>query len=117
VGRIDEEGYLFIVDRIKDMIISGGLNIYPTEVENTLYQHEAVEECAVAGLAHEEFGETVTAFVLLKPGFDVEETDLIGFCKQRMASYKAPKKIVYVDDFPRTPQGKLLKRELRKLSI
>jgi long-chain acyl-CoA synthetase len=113
VGRLDEEGYLYIVDRIKDMIITGGLNVYPTEVENALYLHESVEECAVAGLAHDEYGEVVTAFVRLKQGFGVTEDELIRFCKQRIASYKAPKKVFFVEDFPRTPQGKLLKRKLR----
>ena len=117
MGRIDAEGYLYVVDRIKDMIISGGLNIYPTEVENVLYRHDFVEECAVAGLPHEEYGEAVAAFVQLKPGREVVESDLIKFCKKWMASYKAPRKIVFVKDFPRTPQGKLLKRELRKYSF
>ena len=117
VGRMDAEGYLYIVDRIKDMIISGGLNIYPAEVENILYRHDVVEECAVAGLPHAEYGEAVTAFVRLKPGCETTESDLIKFCKGQIARYKAPKKIVFVKDFPRTPQGKLLKRELRKLSF
>ncbi len=116
MGRIDAEGYLYVVDRIKDMIISGGLNIYPAEVENVLYRHDSVEECAVAGLPHEEYGEAVAAFVQLKPGREVVESDLIKFCKKWMASYKA-RKIVFVKDFPRTPQGKLLKRELRKYSF
>jgi long-chain acyl-CoA synthetase len=117
MGRIDAEGYLFVVDRIKDMIISGGLNIYPAEVENVLYRHDSVEECAVAGLPHEEYGEAVAAFVQLKPGREAVESELIKFCKKQMASYKAPRKIVFVKDFPRTPQGKLLKRELRKHSF
>jgi long-chain acyl-CoA synthetase len=117
VGRLDGEGYLYIVDRIKDMIISGGLNIYPTEVEAVLYRHDAVEECAVAGLSHAEYGEAVTAFVRLKSGYNATESDLITFCKGELARYKAPKKIVFVKDFPRTPQGKLLKRELRKTSF
>jgi long-chain acyl-CoA synthetase len=113
VGRVDEEGYLHVVDRLKDMIITGGLNVYPTEVENVLYLHEAVEECAVVGLAHDEYGEAVAAFVRLKQGAAAMEDELTRFCKERMASYKAPKKIVFVEALPRTPQGKLLKRELR----
>lgn len=117
VGRIDEEGYLHIVDRLKDMIISGGLNVYPTEVENVLYLHESVEECAVVGLAHEEYGEAVAAFVRLKQDAALTEEGLIRFCKDHMASYKAPKKVFFVEDFPRTPQGKLLKRELRNRSF
>jgi len=117
VGRLDREGYLYIVDRLKDMIISGGLNIYPNEVENVLYLHECVEECAVAGLSHEEYGEAVTAFIRLKAGREAAEADLVKFCKERMASYKAPKKIFFVEDFPRTPQGKILRRELRKRTL
>ncbi len=114
VGRFDGEGYLYIVDRIKDLVITGGLNVYPTEVEEVLYAHEAVEECAVTGLPHAEYGEAVTAFVRLRRGRRATGDELIRFCKQRMASYKAPKSVRFVDDFPRTPQGKLLKRELRK---
>ena len=117
IGRIDEEGYLHIVDRLKDMIISGGLNVYPTEVENVLYLHESVEECAVVGLAHEEYGEAVTAFVRLKQGAATTQDELVRFCKDHMASYKAPKNVFFVEDFPRTPQGKLLKRELRNHSF
>ena len=108
VGRIDEDGYLYIVDRLKDMVISGGLNVYPTEVENVLYLHQAVEECAVVGRPDPEYGETVIAFVHLKQGCDCRSDELIRFCKENMASYKAPKKIIFVEEFPRTPQGKLL---------
>ena len=114
VGRFDEEGYLFIVDRIKDMIISGGLNIYPTEVEEVLYTHEAVEECGVVGMPHKEYGEAVAAFITLKSGKEITEEELVTFCKGKMASYKAPKKIFFMDELPKTPQGKILKRELRK---
>lgn len=117
VGRIDEDGYLHIVDRLKDMIITGGLNVYPTEVENILYQHHSVEECAVVGLPHDEYGEAVTAFILLKQGLRSREEELINFCKKYIASYKAPKNIFFVNEFPRTPQGKLLKRELRNRSM
>lgn len=114
IGRFDDDGYLYIVDRIKDMIISGGLNVYPTEVEETLYTHDAVEECAVTGTYHKEYGEAVTAFVKQKEGKAISEAELIRFCKERMASYKAPKKVLFVKDFPKSPQGKILKRELRK---
>ena len=114
VGRLDEDGYLYIVDRIKDLIISGGLNIYPTEVEEVLYTHTSVEECSVVGIPHIEYGEAVSAFVKKKPGFECSEAELIGYCKERMASYKAPKKIVFVDDLPKSPAGKILKREIRK---
>ncbi len=116
VGRFDEDGYLHIVDRIKDLVITGGLNVYPTEVEEVLYRHDTVEECAVTGLPHPEYGEAVTAFIRLKRDCETTEEELIRFCKESMASYKAPKRVLFVEDFPRTPQGKLLKRELRKSS-
>jgi long-chain acyl-CoA synthetase len=114
IGRLDQDGYLYIVDRIKDMIISGGLNVYPTEVEEVLYTHAAVEECAVIGMPHIEYGEAVTAFVKIKRGLACSEAELIGFCKERIASYKAPKKITFVDELPKSPAGKILKREIRK---
>ncbi|MFP4038105.1 MAG: class I adenylate-forming enzyme family protein [Desulfobacteraceae bacterium] len=113
IGRMDREGYFYILDRVKDMIISGGLNIYPREVEEVLYTHQAVEECAVVGLEHPEYGECVTAFVQAKQGARVDEVELIEFCKQRMASYKAPKRVVFERALPKSPQGKILKRELR----
>jgi acyl-CoA synthetase (AMP-forming)/AMP-acid ligase II len=115
VGVFDPEGYLYIVDRIKDIIITGGEHVYPKEVEDLLHQHKAVNECGVVGLPHPEFGEAVTAFVTLKPDMMAEERDLILFCKERMARYKVPKAIRFVKDLPKTPQGKILRRELRKL--
>jgi long-chain acyl-CoA synthetase len=115
VGRFDNEGYLYIVDRIKDVIISGGLNVYPTEVEEVLYTHDAVEECGVVGTPHEEYGEAVTAFIVLKKQKKASEEDLIRFCKGKIASFKAPKKVFFVKELPKTPQGKILKRELRKI--
>lgn len=115
VGVFDSEGYLYIVDRIKDIIITGGENVFPKEVEDLLHQHKAVNECGVVGLPDREYGEAVTAFVTVKPGMTVEEQDLIAFCKSRAARYKAPKKIRFVADLPKTPQGKILRRELRKL--
>jgi long-chain acyl-CoA synthetase len=115
IGRLDEDGYLYIVDRIKDMVISGGLNVYPTEVEEILYTHAAVEECAVVGMPHTEYGEAVSAFIKKKQGLECSEDDLIDYCKKRKASYKAPKKIFFVDELPKSPAGKILKREIRKL--
>jgi len=115
VGVFDPEGYLYIVDRIKDIIITGGENVYPKEVEDLLHQHKAVNECGVVGLPHQEYGEAVTAFVTLKPDTTVAERELIAFCKERMAGYKVPKAIRFVADLPKTPQGKILRRELRKL--
>ena len=113
IGRLDQDGYLYIVDRIKDLIISGGLNVFPTEVEEILYTHATVEECAVVGMPHSEYGEAVTAFVKIKQGKPCSEADLISFCKAQIASYKAPKKILFVDELPKSPAGKILKREIR----
>ena len=117
VGVFDEEGYLYIVDRIKDIVITGGENVYPKEVEDMLHEHGAVNECGVVGMPHEEYGEAVTAFVMLKPGMNTDEGTLISFCKERMAGYKVPKKILFVADLPKTPQGKILRRELRKIKL
>lgn len=114
VGRFDEEGYLYIVDRIKDIIITGGENVYPKEVEDVLYTHDAVSECAVVGWPHPEYGEAVTAFVALKQGKVADEEEIIFFCKERLARYKAPKKIHFVKELPKSPQGKILRRELKK---
>jgi acyl-CoA synthetase (AMP-forming)/AMP-acid ligase II len=96
------------------MIISGGLNVYPTEVEEILYTHPAVEECAVIGMPHSEYGEAVSAFVKRKQGRECSEKDLIDYCKKHIASYKAPKKILFVEELPKSPAGKILKREIRK---
>lgn len=115
VGVFDPEGYLYIVDRIKDIIITGGENVFPKEVEDLLHQHRAVNECGVVGLPHHEYGEAVTAFVTLKPNMTVDERELIAFCKERIARYKVPKSIRFVEDLPKTPQGKILRRELRKI--
>ena len=117
VGRFDEEGYLFIVDRLKDLIITGGLNVFPTEVEEIIYTHDAVEECSVVGLPDKEYGEAVTAFIRLKKDHHPSEAEIIRFCKGKTASYKAPKRVIFVKDFPRTHQGKILKRELKKNKV
>lgn len=115
VGVFDEEGYLYIVDRIKDIVITGGENVFPKEVEDLLHQHKSVNECGVVGLPHKEYGEAVTAFVTLKPDMTADERTLIAFCKERLAHYKVPKAIHFVSDLPKTPQGKILRRELRKI--
>jgi long-chain acyl-CoA synthetase len=115
LGEFDDEGYLYIVDRIKDVVITGGENVFPKEVEDILHQHPAVNECGVVGLPHPEYGEAVTAFVMLKPDKNVDEQTLISFCKKRMARYKVPKAIHFAADLPKTPQGKILRRELRKI--
>ena len=114
VGLLDEDGYLYIVDRLKDMIITGGENVYSLEVEDVIYTHPDVQECAVIGSPDKEWGEIVTAFVIPQPNKTIDEKRLRGFLKSRLSSYKVPKLISIVDDFPKSPAGKILKRALRK---
>ncbi|MFM7783159.1 MAG: AMP-binding protein, partial [Gammaproteobacteria bacterium] len=111
----DEAGYLFIVDRAKDMIISGGENIYSTQVENAIHRHPAVLESAVIGVPDSEWGETVKAVVVLKPGMNATEKEIIDEARRHLASYQKPRSVVFVDSLPKAPTGKILKRELRKL--
>jgi long-chain acyl-CoA synthetase len=113
-GYLDEEGYLFLTDRIKDMIVSGGENVYPIEVEEALAQHPAIDQVAVIGVPHERWGETVKALVVLRPRAAATSDELIAFARARLAGYKLPRSIDLVDDLPRTPSGKVLKRELRE---
>jgi len=114
VGFIDEKGYVFLVDRKKDMIVSGGYNIYATEVENCINSHPAVQNCAVVGIPDENWGEAVCGVVVLKKGEILEKQSLIDFCKQHIARYKAPKKVDFVDELPLSPVGKVLRREIKK---
>ncbi|HKU97444.1 MAG TPA: AMP-binding protein [Vineibacter sp.] len=114
VGRLDEDGYLFITDRAKDMIISGGVNIYPAEIEAALLKHAAVQDAAVIGIPDDEFGEQVKAFIELKPGARATPEDIIAHAKDHLASYKRPKSVDIVAELPRNTMGKLLKRELRE---
>jgi long-chain acyl-CoA synthetase len=113
-GYMDEEGYVYLVDRVKDMIISGGENIYPAEVENALFGHPAVADVAVIGVPDDKWGEAVKAIVVKRPGAEANSEELIGFARERIAHYKAPRTVDFVDALPRTPTGKILKRELRK---
>jgi long-chain acyl-CoA synthetase len=112
VGYRDEDGYFFIVDRKSDMIIRGGENIYPREIDEVLYQHPAVAAAATIGIPDQLYGEEVAAFVVLKDGPQVTEPELIAYCTERLADYKCPKSIRIVKDIPKGPTGKLLKREL-----
>jgi long-chain acyl-CoA synthetase len=112
IGYRDEDGYFFIVDRKSDMIIRGGENIYPREIDEVLYQHPAVAAAATIGIPDKLYGEEVAAFVVPKDGSEVTEADLISYCTERLADYKCPKSIRIVKDIPKGPTGKLLKREL-----
>lgn len=112
IAYMDEDGYFFIVDRKKDMIISGGYNVYPREVEEVLYEHPAVQEAAVAGVPHKYYGEMVKAFVVRRGGASVSEDELIEFCKEQLASYKVPKEIDFREELPKTLVGKVLRRVL-----
>ena len=114
VGYLDEEGYLFIVDRLKDLIISGGENVYPREVEEVLYQRPEVAECAVIGLPDPEYGERVTAYLVLKPGGQLDRAALKAFCRENLAPFKVPKDFIALASLPTSPAGKILKRELRR---
>ncbi len=113
IGRRDEEGYIYIVDRVKDMIIRGGFNVYPREIEEVLMTHPAVSLCAVIGVPHERHGEEVKAFVILKEGTELTEAELVVWSKQNMADYKYPRLIEFRTTLPMTATGKILKNELR----
>jgi len=114
MGRYDERGFIYIVDRKRDMIVSGGENVYPREIEEIFYQHPAVKEVAIIGIPDPYWVERVHAVVVLKEGSTVTPEELIEFCKGRIARYKAPKSVEFVDSLPKTPSGKILKRELRE---
>lgn len=113
VGYMDEQGYLYILDRTKDMIISGGNNIYPREVEEVLLRHPAVQEACVFGVPDREWGEAVKAVVVLRQGHAATEEELIAFCRNHLASYKKPQSVDFVEELPKNAYGKVLKRELR----
>jgi long-chain acyl-CoA synthetase len=113
VGYMDQRGYFYIVDRKKDQINTGGYKVWPREVEDVLYEHEAVREAAVVGVADEYRGESVKAFISLKPGRSVEPDEIVAFCKERMAAYKYPRSVEVLDEIPKTATGKMLRRLLR----
>ena len=114
LGRVDDEGFVFVEDRLKDMIISGGENIYSPEIERVLAEHPAVMEVAVIGVPDERWGETVKAVVSLKPGAAATDAELIAFCREHLAGFKCPTSVDVIEALPRNPTGKILKRELRK---
>jgi acyl-CoA synthetase (AMP-forming)/AMP-acid ligase II len=114
LGRFDEDGYLYIVDRKGDMIISGGVNIYPREVEEVLYQHPSVLEASVIGVPDDYWGEAVKAIIVQKENVSISEEDIIKFCGERLAGYKKPKSVEFWKELPKSPQGKILKKDIRK---
>jgi long-chain acyl-CoA synthetase len=115
VAYRDDEGYFFICDRQVDMVISGGANIYPAEVEAVLHAHRAVMDVAVIGVPDDQWGESVKAVVQLRPGVSATADELIAFCDERIAGYKKPRSVDFVDELPRDAAGKLLKRMVREL--
>jgi long-chain acyl-CoA synthetase len=114
VGLLDEDGYLYIVDRIKDMVITGGENVYPREVEEVLYTLPEIQECAVIGVPDQEWGEKVAAYLIPKPGERIDPKAVKAFLKEHLSAFKVPKEYRVVEDLPRSPAGKILKRELRE---
>ena len=113
IATVDEDGYHYLVDRVKDMIISGGENIYPTEVENEIHEFAGIAECAVIGVPDEHWGEVGRAVIRVLPGSSVDPDELLAFLRTRLAGYKVPKSVVFVDDFPTTGSGKIRKNVLR----
>jgi len=116
VGVLDKDGYLAIVDRKRDMIISGGFNVYPSEIEQLIWGMPEIKDCAVIGVPDEKWGEQVTAVVELKnPDCIPDEQEIIQYCKNKLGSVKAPKQVLFWDELPRSPVGKVLKKEIRKV--
>ena len=113
IGVLDDDGYLYIVDRLKDMIVSGGENIASSEVERVLYEHEAVVEVAVVGRPDERWGEVPVAYVVRAESSTATADELIDHCRGQLAKFKVPKDVLFIDELPRNPSGKVLKRELR----
>ena len=114
LGKIDADGYVYVEDRLKDMIITGGENVYSPEVERVLAEHPSVMEVAIIGVPDDRWGETVKAVVGLNPGTEATEEELIGYCPERLAKFKCPTSVDIIDALPRNPTGKILKRDLRR---
>jgi acyl-CoA synthetase (AMP-forming)/AMP-acid ligase II len=111
---MDEDGYIYIQDRIKDMIISGGENIYPAEVENAIFGHPSIADVAVVGVPDEKWGESVKAIVVKKPGAEISADDVIAHARKNIAGYKSPRSVDFIDALPRNASGKILRRQLRE---
>lgn len=114
VGYTDEDGWFYLIDRKKDMIVAGGYKVWPREVEDVLYTHDAVLEAGVVGVPDAYRGETVKAYVSLRDGHTVKPDELVAYCRERLAAYKCPRQVEIVDAIPKTTTGKILRRELRR---
>jgi long-chain acyl-CoA synthetase len=114
---MDEDGYFYVVDRLKDMINVSGFKVYPAEVENVLYKHPAVAEAAVYGVPHPVRGETVKAHIVCRPDHSLTEQKIISFCREKMAVYKAPRAVEFVNSIPKNAPGKVLKRVIRQADL
>jgi long-chain acyl-CoA synthetase len=115
VGRVDAGGYLYLLDRKKDMVITGGENVYTSEVEAALYQHAGVHEAAVVGVPDEKYGEALFAVIVPAPGATLSEDDIIAHCRERIGGYKVPRRMAFVAEMPKSAMGKILKNELRRI--
>ena len=115
IGYMDDEGYLYIVDRKKDMVIAGGFNIYPREIDEVLFEHPKIKEACAVGLPDPYRGETVKAFIVPREGESLTEKEVVAYCKEKLAAYKVPKQIEFVKDLPKSAIGKVLRRELREM--
>jgi long-chain acyl-CoA synthetase len=115
IGKMDEDGFMFLLDRKKDMIVTGGENVYSSEVEAALYQHEDVHECAVVGIPDDKYGEALFAAIVPRPGAMLTDTDIVDHCRGRIGGYKIPRKMAFVEELPKSAMGKILKTEIRKI--
>jgi len=113
IGKFDEDGYLTIVDRKKDMIIAGGYNIYPVELDDVLMGHPKILEACTVGIPHDYRGETVKAFIVVKESETLTQEEVVDYCKEKLAAYKVPKLVEFIDELPKSAVGKILRRELR----
>ncbi len=113
-AKVDEEGFVYIQDRVKDMIITGGENVFPAEVENALHAHEDILDVAVIGIPDDKWGEGIKACVVIRPGAKLSEEEIIAYARSRIAGFKVPRSVDFIDELPRNPSGKILRRELRK---
>jgi len=115
IGYMDDEGYLYIVDRKKDMIIAGGFNIYPREIDEILYEHPKIKEACAVGLPDPYRGETVKAFIALKDGETMTADEVIAYCREKLTGYKVPKTVEFMDELPKSVIGKVLRKKLREM--